>query len=435
MRKYAPAPALLAIAAISTSVARDEPSSPRAVASWPSGPLEVRVAFDRPLDPGAAKSVANGSIPFAERNAAVGGKPPTPLGTLKVAAALLDDDNRTLVLATDPHPFNAAFSPSLPGLPAPPPYTLGGVQVEFEGADAEKPAWPGSFWWPGLDADGVRDLARGSAEHERFFALLKTPGRLTLRTVLALPKGKVTVRLATSGGLEEPSLGGEVADVKAEGGETSVDLAIESTGDPVELAFDVRTSATGKPFGLRASYRAEGEATARPIPRELLSLPWAPPAPPRPADVPPLPPQMARGDPKRGEAVFFGDVSKCSTCHAMKGRGGVVGPDLSEQHKEDVAMVYRDILEPSAAIRPDYVPYVVTTRSGRVLAGVVRSEGPDAIQVIGTDAQAVLVKRPEVEEIRPSATSIMPVGLPGAIGEAGMRDLLAYLMTRDGKRD
>jgi putative heme-binding domain-containing protein len=78
-------------------------------------------------------------------------------------------------------------------------------------------------------------------------------------------------------------------------------------------------------------------------------------------------------------------------------------------------------------IRPDYVPYTVALKDGRVVVGIVRAEGAGAVRVTDTDAKTTLVRRAEIEELRPSATSIMPVGLAGAIGEANLRDLVAFL--------
>ena len=64
---------------------------------------------------------------------------------------------------------------------------------------------------------------------------------------------------------------------------------------------------------------------------------------------------------------------------------------------------------------------------GRVAVGVVKAEGAEEIKVLDTNAKATVYGRDEVERIEPSRTSIMPVGLAGAIGEQGMRDLVAYL--------
>jgi hypothetical protein len=59
--------------------------------------------------------------------------------------------------------------------------------------------------------------------------------------------------------------------------------------------------------------------------------------------------------------------------------------------------------------------------------GVVRAEGADAVKVSDIDAKQTIIPKAEVEEIRPSTSSIMPVGLLGAIGDDNTRDLLAYL--------
>ena len=80
-----------------------------------------------------------------------------------------------------------------------------------------------------------------------------------------------------------------------------------------------------------------------------------------------------------------------------------------------------------ARVYPYFVPYTVALKDGRVLVGTVRAEGASAIKVTDTEAKAIVVPRADVEDVRPSATSIMPVGLAGAIGEARLRDLVAFL--------
>jgi putative heme-binding domain-containing protein len=181
------------------------------------------------------------------------------------------------------------------------------------------------------------------------------------------------------------------------------------------------------PIELHAAYHTPDDPTPRPLPLDAFRLPWAPPAPPPSSAEPEAAPALAGGDPARGEAIFFGDQAKCSTCHRIDGQGADVGPDLSNLREKSLASVARDIAEPSATIHPDYVPYTVSLHDGRVLAGIVRSDGPDALRVIDTNAQETRVTRAEIEEIRPTATSIMPVGLGGAIGEQALKDLLAYL--------
>ncbi|HEX3450557.1 MAG TPA: PQQ-dependent sugar dehydrogenase, partial [Isosphaeraceae bacterium] len=56
-----------------------------------------------------------------------------------------------------------------------------------------------------------------------------------------------------------------------------------------------------------------------------------------------------------------------------------------------------------------------------------RADGASAIRVLDVNGQSTVIPRSQIEELRPSTTSIMPAGLAGALGEARMRDLLAFL--------
>src|SRR5262249_49668546 len=137
---------------------------------------------------------------------------------------------------------------------------------------------------------------------------------------------------------------------------------------------------------------------------------------------------LAGGDTVRGQAVFVSQEARCSACHAIDGQGGTIGPDLSDLARRDAPSVYRDIREPSATINFDYVSYVVSTRDGQILTGIVRAEAADAIRVLDTDAKQTLIRRADIDELRSTSSSIMPEGLVGALGEDKMRDLMAYLL-------
>ncbi len=109
------------------------------------------------------------------------------------------------------------------------------------------------------------------------------------------------------------------------------------------------------------------------------------------------------------------------------GQGGKVGPDLSEIGKKGRAEIYRAIAAPSASIAPDYMSYTVATDDGQIVAGLVRAVDADAIRVVDTNARETLVRRTKIQQIRPSATSVMPVGLTAALGDSATRDIVAFL--------
>ena len=398
-----------------------EPADARPLA-WPAGPMEVRVAFPAPIDPAAVGGLAGRAIPFGDR-ARPGAAAQAPIGSIRIAGARLADGGRTLILLTDPHSRQATYSLDLRGIPGAGrlDYDLSGVAAAWDdGKEGGTPAWSG--WWPSLDASAARGLAARSAEHARLIPLLDRPGRLAIGTRALLPTGKSTLTLEANAPIVEAAVGGLAAEGE---GKPRVKLESESAGEPADLAAAVRTGG-GMPLTLRASYRAGDDPADRPLGAGMLMLPWVP-TPPT-AAAPPAPPfPLAGGDPARGAAIFFGEEAKCSTCHKARGRGGEVGPALDAQAGRDPAAVFRDINEPSAVILPDYLPYTVALKDGRVAAGLVRAEGPDGVKVIDNAAKATVVQRSEVEELRPSGTSIMPVGLAGALGEARMRDLIAFL--------
>jgi putative heme-binding domain-containing protein len=420
---------------IGSGVAPGADPSPRPVATWAAGPMEVRVAFDRAVDASVATGMVGGLVAFGEEpkpgDPIVKGRPGGDRGALRVASARLADEGRTLVMVTDPHPREATYRLTLPGLKGAGQagvgsrvelaYDLSGVEVAWPGG--EKPSWSG--WWPVADLEASRTLLAGSDEHDRLWPMIEKPGRLMLRTLVVLPKGMASVAI-DAGSPFEVSLGSESAKSAPVDGSQRATLKAESTGDAIELSLTIGTG-EGGPARLRTSASTAQAPSGSPLPRSAFVLPWAPPSLPSPS--PPTIPEalLTGGNPARGEAAFYGEQAKGANCHPVRGTGGLVGPDLTGLAGRDRAWVYQNIIEPSASIHPDYLSWTVSMKDGRIAMGVVRAEGADAMKVGDIDAKQTVIPRAEVEEIRPSASSIMPVGLLGALGEEGTRDLLAYL--------
>src|SRR5262249_48417965 len=85
--------------------------------------------------------------------------------------------------------------------------------------------------------------------------------------------------------------------------------------------------------------------------------------------------------------------------------------------------------EPSAALNPDYLSYLVTLDNGRTLTGTLRDGGDGMLIVGAADGGEQRVKRSRVEKLAASRTSLMPEGLDRALGEEKMRDLMTFLLT------
>lgn len=143
------------------------------------------------------------------------------------------------------------------------------------------------------------------------------------------------------------------------------------------------------------------------------------------------------GDAAKGEKLFFDQSGAlggiCATCHAVRGKGGQIGPDLSA-----IAANYRraDLLtsihEPSKTIALGFEQVTATTTSGDVFLGALRQESADAMTIVGADAQPHVVKKSDVKKLEHVPTSLMPPGLTLALKPEDVADLLAFLETLKG---
>lgn len=404
-------------------ILREEP--PRVAAVWPSGPVDLVVALRDPGPEEWARSLPGQAIEL-----------PSPANAptrLAIAAARWDDDRRTLRLATDPHPSAGPYRLPLPAGPVE--YDLHGVEARWWPPDADLDAPPArTIWLPSFQAQDASPLLQESAPHRDLAARLAGGGTLQLHALLLLPEGPMALRLAGPAGIEA-ELDFEPLDFEPGADDPSRSIAereVESFGEPIELIVRLTSdrAIAVERFEVEAG---PADRPPPPIARRSLLLPWAPPAPTQPEPAPPLPDSLLGGDPARGAELFFGDRAKCSSCHRVDGRGESIGPDLSRIAADyDAAALFRELENPSAAIRPEYLPFTLATSDGRVAAGIVRADGPDRLMVIGADGKPTSILRAEVSEIRATSTSIMPVGLTGVIGAEGVRDLLAYLLQRRG---
>jgi putative membrane-bound dehydrogenase-like protein len=130
-------------------------------------------------------------------------------------------------------------------------------------------------------------------------------------------------------------------------------------------------------------------------------------------------------NPARGKIVF---EENCARCHLPRRQGGRVGPDLSGVNNKTKEELLLSILDPSAAIDPRFVNYMVTAKDGRIYDGVIASETPAAITLRGGSEEGdQTILRRNVVEIRASAISLMPEELEKSIDKQSMADLIAYL--------
>ncbi len=135
------------------------------------------------------------------------------------------------------------------------------------------------------------------------------------------------------------------------------------------------------------------------------------------------------GDPARGEQIFFeSTAAQCHQCHRVRGRGGALGPDLSQVgRKYERAALLETILDPSRAMAPEYVPHLAETERGQVYLGFVVDR--DETHVTLRDAQGLAVRLPlsDVVALDPQPKSLMPELVLRDVTAQDAADLLAFL--------
>jgi putative membrane-bound dehydrogenase-like protein len=131
-----------------------------------------------------------------------------------------------------------------------------------------------------------------------------------------------------------------------------------------------------------------------------------------------------KGDGTNGRAIF---TKNCATCHRVAGIGIDVGPDIADTRTKTLGALLNDIIAPNAAIDANYVNYVVTTKDGRILTGLLTAESASSITLVRAEKQMDVVLRKDVDEIASTGISLMPEGFEKHISVREMADLLHFL--------
>jgi putative membrane-bound dehydrogenase-like protein len=130
------------------------------------------------------------------------------------------------------------------------------------------------------------------------------------------------------------------------------------------------------------------------------------------------------GDVQRGKPLF---VKHCATCHRLFDEGGNIGPDLTHANRKDRDYLLVSIVDPSAVIRKEYLSYVIQTKDGRALEGLILEQTPNQITLVNAKNEKTKIPRDQIETMQESAVSLMPENLLKALKSEEVRDLFAYL--------
>jgi putative heme-binding domain-containing protein len=128
--------------------------------------------------------------------------------------------------------------------------------------------------------------------------------------------------------------------------------------------------------------------------------------------------------PDNGQQVF---QRVCASCHRLDQQGANVGPDLFGIRNQTKEAILLHIVIPEQEITQGYSAYVVTTKDGRVLTGILAAETPTSVTLRQAQAKEDTILRSDIEELVASRLSLMPQELEKNVSRQEFADLLAYL--------
>jgi putative heme-binding domain-containing protein len=135
-----------------------------------------------------------------------------------------------------------------------------------------------------------------------------------------------------------------------------------------------------------------------------------------------------KGDSVHGKALFS-DLKGvgCIKCHVTGGNGA--GPDLagvgSKYPRDEIV---RSILDPSNRILSGYEVHQFQLADGSSVAGAIKKETKEAIEVVMADAKTRIIKANEIEARKKSYQSLMPNGLADGLSREDFADIVEYLV-------
>ncbi len=221
----------------------------------------------------------------------------------------------------------------------------------------------------------------------------------------------------------------------------ATDYLVESVTDPGayvvegfknEMPDPTRPPIALKPDELRAvllylqSLGGQPDLAAIKLPERVLAAAkgGAPPA----AEWRPYLP----GDPAKGEALFFDTDSNaaCGKCHTVKGRGGKVGPELTQvAGTRDPQFIIESILDASKEIASGYEPVLIVTKEGQYVSGIVKKEDAATVQVVDNQGEVKTIPKAQIQQRSPQKASLMPGNFKEILTVEEFHDVLAFVLT------
>ena len=132
-----------------------------------------------------------------------------------------------------------------------------------------------------------------------------------------------------------------------------------------------------------------------------------------------------QGSAENGQTLFR---QNCITCHKMGDVGLEVGPELTSIHRKYGQLgMLEALVNPDAAVAFGYEPWIVSTKDGGIVYGLMLSDGP-VVTVLDLYGRRYMMERGFVERKKRLSFSPMPAPRDFALSEQEVADISAYIL-------
>lgn len=141
--------------------------------------------------------------------------------------------------------------------------------------------------------------------------------------------------------------------------------------------------------------------------------------------------EAVAGDPVRGEEIYRSQG--CAACHTIHGRGGPLGPDLTDVGaRTSPAFLRQSLVEPAAEVPNGFMQVRAVTLEGKRLAGVRVNEDPFSIQLRDLAGRLHSFFKDQLAELDKDAGKSPMPSYRDRLDPKRMEDLVAYLLSLEG---
>jgi putative heme-binding domain-containing protein len=147
------------------------------------------------------------------------------------------------------------------------------------------------------------------------------------------------------------------------------------------------------------------------------------------SDIPALAAEVrSRGEARHGGQVLKRPELGCLNCHAVKGQGGTIGPDLGALGTaQPIEFILGAIIDPQKEVKEGYLATAITTKDGDDYQGYpIRETATEVVLRDILQNNIVTIPKSKIAQKHQSG-SPMPSGLADAMTRAEFVDLVRYL--------